>query len=413
MNILLVSFYNPLGKGGFEKQTIGFLKELANQDNRIGCITFAKSDEKSTIHSSLVKSGLFRLGIYVLDFREDSHSLKAKLMFWLAINSSNFLSKYYSNLGQSIAFTIKKIRSQSSIDFIHIHGLKTAYIFPDCQENSFLIDLLDSFSLCEKRSLSYCLKKDRKHAFFSYINYLKILKIEKSLLKKYAKKCPFVMISEYDAKYLQSKSPKARIYTIAAATDKLDLISEESRLNKPEKKLVFCGFMNRLHNYDAFIWLVEAIMPLVVRAHPETKLEVTGFAIPKQFYQMQDHFRWLKVMPEVEDINSFMSQATLICWPFRYGAGIKTKILESMALGKAIVSTKIGVEAFTSSQTRGILIANTAESLADCINQLLANSKYRENMGRINLEIINSEFSWEKRAERYLQLYHNNIATES
>lgn len=408
MNILLVSFYNPLGKGGFEKQTIGFLAKLVDKGHQLGCITFAKADEKTATHSDLLKTHLFCLGVYVIDLQEDSHPLTVKLMFWLARNASDFLSEYYYVLGQSILHAMEDIKSQSSIDFIHVHGLKTAYIFPGCQEVPFLIDLLDSFALCERRALSFSLEKDRKNVFSAYIAYLKTLRIETSLLSKYAAKCPFVLISEYDAQYLRRRVPEAKIHVVAAATKKLDILPENKFSNGQGKKLVFCGFMSRLHNFDAFTWLIESIMPLVLREHPEVRLEVTGFNMPQKFYQLQNSLEWLKVIPEVEDINLFMSQATLLCWPFRLGAGVKTKILESMALGKAIVSTTIGVEAFTPSQRRGILIADTAEGLADCISQLLANPKQRENMEQTNFETINSEFSWERRSEKYLQLYRAN-----
>lgn len=410
MNILLVSYQNPLGKGGFEKQTIGFMREVIKKGHHIACIAFTKTEKIEEVRSQLFDSNLFSLGIYVLSSHHSSHSLWTKLTFWFSRNASDFLAEVYKETSKLIADQISSVEKHSTIDLVHVHGLKTAYVFPDDVNIPMTIDLLDSFSLTKKRELDYYLQKDRAKVIPAYLDYIKTLKIETDLLKKYERRSIFSMISSKDASFLQERVETADIQVISAATSQEEILccTSEDTFDE-EKTIAYCGFFSGLHNIEALLWLIDSIIPLVRKEYPNLILEVTGFGIPGSVYDRESRYSWVKITEQVENITDFMGKATLACWPFKYGAGVKTKVIESMALGKAIVSTTIGVEALTLEQRKGILTGDTAQSIAEAVIQLLSNDDERERLGEINKSIASLDFTWENRAQEYLRLYEATI----
>lgn len=413
MNILLISYYNPLGKGGFEKQTIGLFKSLVEEGNQVACLTVASPQQADTIKLQLELSKIFTLGTWVISHQEKGYNKEAQICFWLNSNTSAFLLQQNQFLCNLIKETIKEITNRSQIDIIHIHGLKTSYVMPNISYIPIIIDLLDSFSLHKKRKIIYSIKNEGSKVVGSLIDYFKTLKIEKSVLKVYAEKCPIVAISKIDCEIFQKLCSRAKVYVIPAGIFHRKSQEEFREHQIQEKLITFHGFMNQLHNLDTLRFLVNKILPIVHQEHPDLKLSITGLYLSDEVYGLADKFDWIKVFPSVDNITEFISKATLTCWPFRYGSGVKTKILESMVLGKPVVTTTIGSEALTVSQTKGILIADNAQRLAQHVTYLLSNPEECIRLGAMNRQVAMSEFTWEKRAKDYTRLYISTINTAS
>jgi glycosyltransferase involved in cell wall biosynthesis len=404
MNILLVSYYSPIGEGGIEKQTIGFLQKLVEQGHQIGCLTVGAPDKVDEIHAKLAATGIFRLGNWVIPYVESPHGLKSKLMFWLTADPIQFLAKLYSTVSESIKQEIKNISQDNKIDVVHVHGFKTAYLFPNTLGLPTTIDLIDSWTLHKERSVKHTLNNRFNQVFPALVDYFKTRRIEKNLLQLHARHSAFVMIAQRDAAVLKKLYPQANLQVVSAGTNYQDLTADLNQYSD-RKVIVFYGIMNQIHNIDTLRFLVHKIIPLVHRQHPDLRLEITGLHLSDEVLTLGNQFNWIEIIPVVEDISRFVGKATLMCWPFRYGAGVKTKIVESMMLGKAIVTTTQGSEAFTSAQAKGILVADTASGLAGHINQLLHNQDECVRLGKINRQIALSEFSWEQRAKKYENIY--------
>jgi glycosyltransferase involved in cell wall biosynthesis len=410
VKILLVSYYNPLGKGGFEKQTFGLMKSLFDQGHELSCLTIAGPENHPNVESELHASGIFKLGYFVISHAEIAFSTKAKALFWLNRNPAKFLALQTPELLYQFQEKIHEISNELSIDLIHCLGLRTSYFLPNKLERPVVLDFIDSMTLRKTRKLKGLLLnssglKSIKNIAFTIFDLLKTYKIERDILYSYPQ-CPITTLSPVDRETLKRIKNNAYVQVIPSATlteDELDSIEVQPDNNNPPV-LVFYGYLVE-HNYDALCFLVDEIMPIVVSKYPETKLLITGFNIAQSILDLEKKYTWINIYQSVEDINSFISRATILCFPFRTGCGVKTKILECMALSKPIVTTTIGAEALLENQKQGLLIADKAEKLINHIIYLVENHTERTRLGEINRQVALKDFTWEKKSQEFLKVY--------
>lgn len=407
MKILFVAYYNPLGKGGFEKQARGLFRTLKAQGHQIACLCVNTSGNTQDFISCLESCNIFNLGVYAIEHQENSYSLKAKIFFWLSKNPALYLASQFAQLQSHFQDKFTSIKRDIQPDIIHCLGLRTAYYLPVERSIPTIIDLVDSKTQYKKRAIYYQRKNNFKQYIYSIFDYYKTLKIERDILLNYTE-FPVTVVSKKDAEVIKKISPNSLVSTVCHPVAIEDKIAEQNfqlkKGNQEQPKLVFYGFMDYV-NLDALLFLAKEIFPLVKQQFPAIKLMITGYNLPQKVNVLASQESSIEIVKNVGNISQFLSQATLTCWAFRYGSGVKNKILESMYLGKPVVTTNIGAEAFNESQKRGMLIADKPEELANYIIDLLYNPEECQRLGTINQQIIATDFTWEKKAQDYLNLY--------
>ena len=76
-----------------------------------------------------------------------------------------------------------------------------------------------------------------------------------------------------------------------------------------------------------------------------------------------------------------MSSKQIMAVPLFSGSGVRVKIIEGMALGKAIIATPMAVEGLTVSHKKNIYIAGNSKQFADAILDLLYNPDFAKQLG--------------------------------
>jgi len=105
---------------------------------------------------------------------------------------------------------------------------------------------------------------------------------------------------------------------------------------------------------------------------------VAGRGMPLEFF----HFTGpnILIVENVENGRQFYQQHQVMIVPLWSGSGLRIKIIEGMAHGKAIVSTAIGAEGIGYTDGHNIFIANSAELFADRVIELLKNAQLRQRL---------------------------------
>jgi glycosyltransferase involved in cell wall biosynthesis len=107
----------------------------------------------------------------------------------------------------------------------------------------------------------------------------------------------------------------------------------------------------------------------------------------------------------VEDVRGAYGRAAVVVAPLVASAGTNIKILEAMAMGKAIVSTPAGVNGIDVRHGRELLIARGAGEMADGIRALLGDAAERQRLERNARSAAERSWSWDRIAERQAALY--------
>ncbi len=149
---------------------------------------------------------------------------------------------------------------------------------------------------------------------------------------------------------------------------------------RPETVLFIGNFSHR-PNRDAARWLAGEIMPAVRKRRQEARLRIVGSHPPREILGLSGP--GVEVIADAPSIEPHMVEAAVVVAPVRTGGGMRMKVLQALAAGKAVVTTGRGVEGFDCFQIPPpLLVADGAERFAEETAALLADPPRRSELGR-------------------------------
>ncbi|MCW2987121.1 MAG: glycosyl transferase group 1 [Solirubrobacterales bacterium] len=140
--------------------------------------------------------------------------------------------------------------------------------------------------------------------------------------------------------------------------------------------VLFAGTFTHLPNRDAALWLANEIMPRVRDRHPDAQLRLVGSAPPREVLALAG--AKVDVIADVTSMTPHLEAAAVVIAPVRNGGGMRMKVLEAMAMRKAVVTTALGAEGFTGfGADPPLLVADSAPGLAAATAELLGDESRR------------------------------------
>jgi glycosyltransferase involved in cell wall biosynthesis len=147
-----------------------------------------------------------------------------------------------------------------------------------------------------------------------------------------------------------------------------------------EADLAFTAKMDFRPNVDAVLWFAREVLPLIRMQAPETCLWAVGRDPHSRLASLGTDSA-VALTGWVEDVRPYIAGAGVYIVPLRMGGGTRLKVLEAMAMGKAIVSTSVGCEGFEVTSGRELVIADSPPAFAAAVLDLLQNRARRDELG--------------------------------
>jgi glycosyltransferase involved in cell wall biosynthesis len=113
----------------------------------------------------------------------------------------------------------------------------------------------------------------------------------------------------------------------------------------------------------------------------------------------------------VPDVRPYLSAAALAVAPLRMGSGTRLKVLETMAMARAMVSTTIGCEGLHVVDGKHLLVADDAETFAERALELLDNPEASRAIGCRGRKLVESQYGWDTIVER-LDRFQGELVAE-
>ncbi len=167
--------------------------------------------------------------------------------------------------------------------------------------------------------------------------------------------------------------------------------------------VLFFGTLDYFPNQDGMLFFLEQVWPFLLRSHPRARLQVIGpHPTPEVLAYRGPR---IDVAGLVDDLRPHLARAAAVIVPLRVGGGTRFKILEAMAMGKAVVSTSLGAEGIGAVQGRDLLLADEPAAFAAAVGRLLDDPGLATRLGVAGRALVERSYSWEAvglRMDRFL-----------
>jgi glycosyltransferase involved in cell wall biosynthesis len=213
-----------------------------------------------------------------------------------------------------------------------------------------------------------------------------------------------ICVTDEDRGYLTRYLPSRNLSVVNTGVD-IDQFRYVPEAVRP-KSLLFVGAFRHSPNIDAMLYFCEQIFPEILRAEPETKLYIVGSSPTKDVVRLGEHPS-ITVTGFVEDIYEYYRLAQVVIVPLRTGVGIRGKILEAWAVGKATVATPLACQGISASHGENIMVAGSAEEFSKWTISLLRDLESCRKLGAAGRRTVEKSYDWNVIGEKMIGKYES------
>jgi sugar transferase (PEP-CTERM/EpsH1 system associated) len=210
-----------------------------------------------------------------------------------------------------------------------------------------------------------------------------------------------ITVSEEDRDLLITANPRLRVNVIPNGVD--TQMYQPLSLEKTEPALLFIGSMDYAPCIDAALYFCHEILPHVRAALGGVQVWIVGKNPVPEVVRLNGD--GVHVTGRVNDVVPYYKQTTVSIVPLRAGGGTRLKILESMALGRPVVSTTLGCEGLDVANGQHLLMADQAEKFGEQVVRLLTDRSLYQHIVAEARQLVVGKYDWDSLTQRLLDIY--------
>lgn len=213
-----------------------------------------------------------------------------------------------------------------------------------------------------------------------------------------------VPITARDGQAIAKLGAKAPIFPCNAGYD-LSFM-EPLNLNSEYPSVFYIGALDWLPNQEAMRWFLQHVWGRVHALYPNVPFYLAGRNMPETFKRLHNTQN-IQVLGEVEDAYSYMREKGIMVVPLQSGGGMRIKLIEGMALGKAIVATKVAAEGIPAKHAEHLMLCGDtdAEAFVNSIGSLIEKRELAEMLGRNAQQLAQVHFDSRVLTEKLSAFY--------
>ncbi|HST56311.1 MAG TPA: glycosyltransferase [Solirubrobacteraceae bacterium] len=213
-----------------------------------------------------------------------------------------------------------------------------------------------------------------------------------------------LVVSDSERVQVEQDVPGARVVIVPTVHD------VEAHVPAPADRsgILFVGGFEHTPNVDAAVRLVQHVMPAVWRELGDVRVTIVGPSPPPEVQALAAPL--VDVTGWVEDLRPLLDSSRLMLAPLRYGAGLKGKITQCLAVGLPVVTTPIGAEGLEGDGEQFVLVAEDARELAAHAVRAYRDDELWQELSRAGQALIERQCSTAVLTERLSGLLEDTPA---
>lgn len=261
-----------------------------------------------------------------------------------------------------------------------------------------IVDFIDSYTLSHRREYRHLLRKRDVAGLFPCLRQL----AESYLSERY-----YARLS--DANIVVSPVDKQALDEVSGTPEKNRVLlngvsrpQSSSSVRKIPGRIIFSGNMDFPPNFKSALWFIDEVFPMVLSAHPDAELIVAGAnPVSELRRRASGHVR---ITGFVEDMAAEIAASSLYVAPMIMGGGFKNKVVEALMNRTYVAGTPLAVEFLGRDAADLMLIADSAELLAQHISRVLSHPEEFDGRLAALHSMVQQEFGWEHRTAQLLDI---------
>jgi sugar transferase (PEP-CTERM/EpsH1 system associated) len=189
---------------------------------------------------------------------------------------------------------------------------------------------------------------------------------------------------------------RVRVQSMGNGVD-ADYFSADDTRSSPftsdELPVVFTGAMDYLPNVDAATWFASDVLPGLLQRWPAVRFYIVGRNPSAAVLALASDR--IVVTGTIDDVRPYLQHAATVVAPMRIARGIQNKILEAMAMGKAVIASATCAAAVDAVAGQELLTATSPEEYVAAITQVLEAPETATAMGRAARQRVVERYTWE------------------
>lgn len=223
-----------------------------------------------------------------------------------------------------------------------------------------------------------------------------LYRLEADRLRRWESELPswtraITLVSDAEADLFRQFARPGRIQVV---TNGVDLDYFQPR-NEAESGCVFVGALDYWPNVDGISWFCRDVWPEIYSRNGQARISIVGRR-PIPAVQRLARLSGVDVVGPVPDVRPYYARAAMVIAPLRIARGIQNKLLEGLAMSKALVASSATLAGLKAQPGVHLLKADAPEEWQETILQLLQDSSSRKKLGDAGRRLVEEQHCWDR-----------------
>ena len=367
MRALMITKFVPFpDNSGGRQRSLAIARRLAEHFQLTLC-AYSMDDTDATVLASM--------GIDVRTV--PWHPTASRVARGLARTGSITAARFWTH---ELVTEVRRAASEGPLELLQVECLQMSPLARGLQARCRVLDLENVES---SLVASYAQTRSGLRCAPYYVEARALRRLERSELR------------QYDIRVVVAEPELSRLPGPARTTLVCPNGREPTEILAPARSSIvaFVATMGWAPNVDAAVWFAHDVWPIVCGRVRDAKLLLVGRDPSAAVRALASDT--IEVTGTVPDVGAYLAQAEVAVAPLRSGGGTRLKILEALQAGRPVVATSIGADGLEDLIGQGLIVADSAVTMAESIVELLHDPDATIRLGTLGHEAVISRYGWD------------------